>query len=76
IATPAFHHWHHGNEAAAYNSNSAGELPLIDAIFGTLRLPKNEWPSQYGIDAPLPDGYLRQLAMPFAGRPGPNGLAD
>jgi sterol desaturase/sphingolipid hydroxylase (fatty acid hydroxylase superfamily) len=67
IATPEFHHWHHGGEPAAYNSNFAGELPLIDAVFGTLRIP-DRWPERYGIGEPIPSGYLRQLAWPFRGR--------
>ncbi len=65
VATPGFHHWHHSNDPRHYNSNFAGELPLLDALFGTLHLPQDQWPSAYGIDHPLPDGYLRQLAMPF-----------
>jgi sterol desaturase/sphingolipid hydroxylase (fatty acid hydroxylase superfamily) len=67
IATPNFHHWHHGNQPESYNANFAGEFPLIDAVFGTLHLPKKTWPDRYGIDAPLPAGYLRQMAMPFKG---------
>lgn len=64
IATPEFHHWHHGREPAAYDSNFAGEFPAIDALFGTLRLP-GRWPDGYGVGEPPPDGYLRQLARPF-----------
>ncbi|MDQ6947258.1 MAG: sterol desaturase family protein [Actinomycetota bacterium] len=65
IATPEFHHWHHANDPAAYNTNFAGEFPLIDLIFGTLHLPKGRMPSRYGIDDAEPPGYLRQLAWPF-----------
>ena len=67
IATPEFHHWHHSSDPAAYNSNFAGEFPLLDALFGTLHLPRREWPAAYGIDRSLPEGYLRQLAVPFSG---------
>jgi len=65
VATPEFHHWHHSNLPEAYNTNFAGEFPWIDALFGTLYLPKGRMPSQYGIDEEQPPGYLRQLAWPF-----------
>lgn len=63
IATPEFHHWHHA--AAPTDRNFAGQLPLVDRLFGTLHLPKHEWPTTYGIGEPPPAGYLRQLAWPF-----------
>jgi len=68
IGTPQFHHWHHAREPQAYNSNYAGEFPLLDALFGTLYFPANRWPAQYGVDDTEPDGYLRQLAWPFRTR--------
>jgi sterol desaturase/sphingolipid hydroxylase (fatty acid hydroxylase superfamily) len=73
IATPQFHHWHHAREPQAYNTNYAGEFPVLDAVFGTLYLPADRWPAQYGVDGTEPAGYLRQLAWPLhtqcAGRP-------
>ncbi len=68
IATPQFHHWHHAREPQAYNTNYAGEFPLLDALFGTLYLPADRWPAQYGIDESEPAGYLRQLAWPLRTR--------
>ncbi|HEY2198177.1 MAG TPA: sterol desaturase family protein [Mycobacterium sp.] len=68
IATPQFHHWHHAREPRAYNTNYAGEFPILDALFGTLYLPANRWPAQYGIDESEPPGYLRQLAWPLRTR--------
>ncbi|MFZ3304424.1 MAG: sterol desaturase family protein [Mycobacterium sp.] len=65
IATPQFHHWHHAREPKAYNTNYAGEFPVLDALFGTLYLPADRWPAQYGIDEVEPAGYLRQLAWPL-----------
>lgn len=65
IATPQYHHWHHAREPQAYNSNYAGELPALDALFGTLYLPADRWPAQYGVDDSEPAGYLRQLAWPL-----------
>jgi sterol desaturase/sphingolipid hydroxylase (fatty acid hydroxylase superfamily) len=68
IATPQFHHWHHAREPEAYNTNFAGEFPVLDALFGTLYLPADRWPARYGIDDVEPDGYLRQLAWPLRTR--------
>src|ERR1700722_19455570 len=68
IATPQFHHWHHAREPEAYNTNYAGEFPILDALFGTLYLPADRWPAQYGIDESEPAGYLRQLAWPLRTR--------
>ncbi|HEX4395375.1 MAG TPA: sterol desaturase family protein [Mycobacterium sp.] len=68
IATPQFHHWHHAREPRAYNTNYAGEFPILDALFGTLYLPADRWPAQYGIDEAEPPGYLRQLAWPLRTR--------
>ena len=47
FATPEFHHWHHAADPRAYNSNFAGELPVIDKLFGTLHLEPS------GAEAPL-----------------------
>jgi len=71
IATPAFHHWHHTNDGPAYvNKNYAALLPLVDRLFGTLYLPKDKQPEHYGIDEPLPSGFLGQLVRPFLISPG------
>lgn len=69
IATPVVHHWHHANEGAATNNRNYGGLfPLVDWMFGTLLLPRR-FPEKYGIDEPMPAGYLGQLAAPFQRRP-------
>ena len=66
IATPAFHHWHHTNDGPAYvNKNYAPLWPWVDRLFGTLYLPKDKQPAQYGIDEPLPASFLGQLVGPF-----------
>jgi sterol desaturase/sphingolipid hydroxylase (fatty acid hydroxylase superfamily) len=68
VATPEFHHWHHANDAEARDKNFAGQLPLLDALFGTLHMPAGRMPATYGIDRPLPSGYLGHLAAPFRRR--------
>jgi sterol desaturase/sphingolipid hydroxylase (fatty acid hydroxylase superfamily) len=65
IATPEFHHWHHSADAVAHNKNFAGQLPLLDLIFGTAYLPKRRMPQKYGISEQLPAGYLKQMMWPF-----------
>ena len=36
LASPEYHHWHHTNDPRAYNINFAGQLPIIDLLFGTM----------------------------------------
>jgi sterol desaturase/sphingolipid hydroxylase (fatty acid hydroxylase superfamily) len=67
IASPDFHHWHHSKEDAARNRNFAGQLSLLDVLFGTAHMPRGQVPSQYGIDEPLPSTYVTQLLHPFKG---------
>ena len=64
IATPHFHHWHHplGEQR---DRNYASMLPLMDWIFGTYHLPRNQWPSAYGIEARLPGSLAGQLMYPL-----------
>ena len=64
IATPAFHHWHH-TLPEPRDRNFAPMLPWVDRIFGTHYMPRNQWPSAYGIDAKLPGSLGAQLAYPF-----------
>ncbi|MCL4106825.1 UNVERIFIED_CONTAM: hypothetical protein GTU68_046219 [Idotea baltica] len=66
IATPRFHHWHHGVEKEAINVNYAIHFPMLDKLFRTHHLPSNEWPEGYGIaQHPVPQGYWRQFLYPF-----------
>ena len=66
VVTPRFHHWHHATEAAAVDKNFAVHLPWLDRLFGTAYLPRDRWPDAYGLGgAAVPDGWLRQLVLPF-----------
>ncbi len=71
VATPQFHHWHHGAEAEAIDKNFAVHLPVIDWLFGTFHLPKGRWPASYGLahGNAIPEGYVRQFAYPFKSAP-------
>jgi len=64
ISTPGFHHWHHTNDEHT-NKNYASMLPWMDILFGTWYMPKKQWPTKYGIDAPMPPGLTVQLLQPF-----------
>ena len=68
IATPAFHHWHH-TLGGQRDRNYAPMLPWIDRIFGTYHLPRNQWPSAYGIEAELPATLGRQMLYPLGAQP-------
>lgn len=70
LATPRFHHWHHSAEAQAIDKNFAVHLPALDALFGTLLLPRDgAWPSSYGIAGnPIPENFFVHTAYPFAPR--------
>jgi sterol desaturase/sphingolipid hydroxylase (fatty acid hydroxylase superfamily) len=65
IATPRFHHWHHGLEREAFDVNFAIHLPFLDKLFGTFHLPPDRWPENYGIPEDVPKGYLGQFAYPW-----------
>ena len=66
IATPRFHHWHHGIDKAAINVNYAVHFPLLDRIFGSYHFPPDQWPEGYGIEShPVPRGYWKQFLYPF-----------
>ena len=66
LVTPRFHHWHHGVEREAIDVNFAIHFPLLDRLFGTYHLPKDQWPTGYGIEGhPVPLGYWEQFKYPF-----------
>jgi sterol desaturase/sphingolipid hydroxylase (fatty acid hydroxylase superfamily) len=65
VATPRFHHWHHGLEEEAIDVNFAIHFPWIDKMFGTFHLPTSRWPENYGVPEDVPNGYWAQLKYPF-----------
>lgn len=68
VATPRFHHWHHGLEAEAVDKNFAIHFPLFDRLFGTFHMPPGRWPENYGVPETVPAGYWRQFVYPFRRR--------
>ena len=65
LATPRFHHWHHGLEQEAVDVNFAIHFPWLDKLFGTFHLPEKRWPEGYGVPEDVPHGYRAQFAYPF-----------
>jgi sterol desaturase/sphingolipid hydroxylase (fatty acid hydroxylase superfamily) len=66
VATPRFHHWHHGEEREAIDVNFAIHFPFLDRLFGTHHMPEGRWPRAYGIEGhPVPCGYWKQFLYPF-----------
>lgn len=49
------------------DKNYAATMPVMDMLFGSFYLPKNEWPQQYGIDDELSPGLWGQLLDPLRG---------
>jgi sterol desaturase/sphingolipid hydroxylase (fatty acid hydroxylase superfamily) len=66
VSSPAFHHWHHTLGPEHVNQNYAPMLPLVDRLFGTYYLPRDQWPPAYGTDTPIPLDMSGQLLEPFA----------
>jgi sterol desaturase/sphingolipid hydroxylase (fatty acid hydroxylase superfamily) len=64
ISTPAFHHWHHTNDEHV-DKNYASMLPIMDLLFGSWYMPRKQWPSKYGIDAPMAPDLAGELIQPF-----------
>lgn len=64
IASPVFHRWHHTRIEQGGDKNFASYLPIWDIVFGTFFMPTDRVPSNFGIDDPVPDGFLGQLAYP------------
>ena len=62
---PVFHHWHHANEVHAFDKNYAGQLPILDILFGTAHLENRLGPSKYGTDTHVPDDFVGQLISPI-----------
>jgi sterol desaturase/sphingolipid hydroxylase (fatty acid hydroxylase superfamily) len=67
LASPEFHHWHHARDPEARDKNFAGQLPFLDAIFGTLHMPAGAMPENYGSDQSVPRRYVAQFLYPFIG---------
>lgn len=71
FTSPRFHHWHHADQAEAYDRNFAGQLSFIDRLFGTEhRTAPRALPERYGVGGAVPATYIGQLLQPFGVRMG------
>ena len=52
-------------QSADADKNFAGLLPCWDWLFGTLYLPRDRAPANFGIHEPMPPGLIGQLRQPF-----------
>jgi sterol desaturase/sphingolipid hydroxylase (fatty acid hydroxylase superfamily) len=67
FASPAFHRWHHTKVEEGQDKNFAGAFPLWDILFGTYYMPRRQ-PVVFGIDDPMPAGFVGQMIQPFRGK--------
>jgi len=65
VTPPQFHHWHHANEAEAYDRNFGGQLVVWDKLFGTAHEPAQERPSRYGVESPPEETFIAHMVSPF-----------
>ena len=71
FVSPAFHRWHHTRAQEGQDKNFAGGLPLWDILFGTYYMPRRQ-PTVFGIDDPMPAGFIGQMLQPFRGTAPPS----
>lgn len=64
FASPAFHRWHHTKADEGQDKNFAGAFPLWDILFGTYYMPRRQ-PKVFGVDDPIPEGFIGQMLHPF-----------
>lgn len=65
VVSPIYHRWHHSREPEAIDRNFASFLPLWDVLFGTLYLPKDRKPMNFGIHEPVEHTVKGLLVHPF-----------
>ena len=64
ISTPRFHHWHHADEPAAYNTNFANTFAVWDVVFGTYRVP-GPYHGKFGFEGTPGNDMSKLLIWPF-----------
>jgi sterol desaturase/sphingolipid hydroxylase (fatty acid hydroxylase superfamily) len=65
LASPRFHRWHHTSEAEGRDKNFGGVLSVWDVLFGSFYMPADRAAMVFGIDDPVPEGFVGQLAYPL-----------
>lgn len=64
ISTPRFHHWHHADDKAAYDTNFANTFAFWDVLFRTYRVP-GPYKGAFGFDGTPGNQVLKLLIWPF-----------
>ena len=64
IATPRFHHWHHADDPAAYNTNFANTFSFWDVLFGTYRVPSS-YGGKFGFEGSPGNDVIKLLIWPY-----------
>lgn len=64
IATPRFHHWHHVDVPAAYNTNFANTFAFWDVLFGTYRVP-SAYSGKFGFEGTPGNDIKKLLIWPY-----------
>lgn len=64
LIEPAYHHWHHANQSEAFNKNYAGQLPILDLLFGTAFMKDESTLKRYGTGTKVPDSFIGQIVHP------------
>lgn len=77
FTSPRFHHWHHADQADAYDLNFGGQLTIFDRLFGTHNTSgETTIPTRYGIGGAIPETYASHLLQPFRMGRGSTAAAD
>lgn len=62
---PRVHHWHHADQAEAYDSNFGSQLVIWDKMFGTAYRPAEPRPARFGVESPPDEDFVTHLLAPF-----------
>ncbi len=65
LGTPAFHHWHHADQAEAYDRNFGAQFVIWDRLFGTTYDARGRKPTRFGLSEPLPENFVDHMLSPF-----------
>ena len=64
IATPRYHHWHHADVPAAYNTNFGNTFAFWDVLFGTYRVP-GWFDGKFGFEGTPGNDIVQLLIWPY-----------
>ncbi len=69
VNTPTLHRFHHSKKLVEGNTNYGENLMFMDLLLGTYYNKPNRPSANIGINEPMPDNFLGQIAQPFRRRP-------